>query len=164
MKNLLVGLLLLPLSELYAQSTLFTSMKTIQDSVFAVGDTIRIPNVFPFHLHQPYSDFEQSNDSLLLLATFLNEHSQFTFSLSCHTDQRGTESMNLHITQEKAKAIKQNLLPLLADTNQIIAFLGKGETEPRIPLEIIEKEEKGQKRELLYRENRRTQLIIIKER
>lgn len=72
---------------------------------------------------------QSSFNSLNKLAKWLKENSQFNLDLIGHTDSQGSESYNLKLSQNRAKAVKQYLENQGVGATRILSS-GKGESEP----------------------------------
>lgn len=102
------------------------------DSIYNVGDIIRLPSI-RFNLNKctllPDKDsvFNQS-DTLMPVVKFINEHPTFTFELRTHSDTVNHYS-STNLTQCRALSIADRLVQLGVDRNRIIAR-GMGESEP----------------------------------
>lgn len=135
------------------------SLLTISDTIFEVGDRIRAPRI-----NLSFSTgFEEITDSIKEVALFINQHPNFIFELSAHTDHRGNAENNLDLTEKRVIEIKSRLIPLLYNPSQIRFYQGKGENEPIIPLDEIEAVSDMEKRERMLLVNRRTELRILEQ-
>lgn len=94
---------------------------------------------------------------------FLNQNKKITIEIGVHTDSRGTDSLNLKMTQWRSESIRNYLIGRGIPESQLTAK-GYGETQLIISEEEINKYKKTDKLqyEKLHQRNRRTELKIIR--
>jgi outer membrane protein OmpA-like peptidoglycan-associated protein len=121
---------------------------TVTDSIGQTATcmvTIRQPP--PIELEKPFHmpemryvfnkwDFENdetinSIDSLMYLYEVLNDHPNFVFELSSHTDCRGKLDANQKLSENRARACYKYLVEVKGIDPRRIVPVGKGEIEPR---------------------------------
>lgn len=137
------------------------SVKTLSDTVFNVGDRVRIsePQYSTICWGLPES---QGVDSLKPLADFITKHKNMTFEIQSHTDSRGVPSKNLTLSQARSDDIKNKLIKYYQiNPDQIIAK-GYGNTKLLIADTVIKKAKTKEEKEALHQKNRRTVLLITK--
>ena len=154
-----------------------TCYKTLDDTVFNVGDVISFYPV-RFNLNKctllPDMDsvFNQS-DSLMQVVQFIHAHPTFTFELRTHTDYVNP-NMSQKLTTCRAQSIVDRLVSLGVERDRLLAR-GIGDTEPYLPSGdsvlaeavlthkfIAAKSKTADDREFLNRQNRRSDLKIVR--
>lgn len=85
------------------------------------------------------------------VAEFLEQNPQKKVLIECHTDDRGSDTYNLNLSQQRANSIKRLLLDRNIASNRIFAK-GHGESQPIATNET----------ELGRQANRRSEIIILK--
>ncbi len=134
--------------------------KTINDSIFAVGDIIKIPTILFF----PPTEYGAMNtltkDSLNALADFLLKNPSLTIELTNHTDFRGSEEYNMRLSQEKARACVNYLTKEKNIDAKKITPKGCGEAFLLIDEEEVKKVKTKKEKEALHQINNRTELVV----
>lgn len=97
-------------------------------------------------------------DSLLYAAQLLRENPNLKVELGCHTDARGSNEANLHLSQKRAESAVNYLIETGVDPNRITA-MGYGESKPIIPDSVIQQAQT--EREQYHQTNRRCSLLAI---
>jgi hypothetical protein len=134
--------------------------KTIHDTLFSVGDIIRLPEI-PFVPSREYGKMNQATrDSLDLVAAFLISHAELTVELVNHTDYRGSNRYNDRLSSERARACVKYLI----NEKKIPPFhiSAKGASEYFLlndALDIAHALTKEEKK-ALHRMNIRTELVV----
>lgn len=134
--------------------------KTLQDSIFQKGDVVKLPNIL-FYTCGPYFFTETQKDSIKLIADFLKTHKNYVVEISNHTDNRGTEKMNLLISNERSEELKHALIRDFGIDSARVANKGYGETKPIISEAKIAKEKSKERKEELHAINRRCEMKIL---
>lgn len=105
-------------------------------------------------------------DSLTLteldsLVQFLERNRTLSIEIGVHTDHRGSDSMNLKITQFRSEDVKNYLVSRGISSTRITAK-GYGETQLIVPQNETDKYKKTDKvrYETLHQRNRRTEIRI----
>ncbi len=134
--------------------------KTINDTVFEVGDIIQLPKIISCLGRELCKDAEWKNkDSIKTATDFINTQSNFHFQLQYHTDLRGSIKNNLKLSQFRVRTILREIKYLLNDTTQLTAK-GFGESQPIISQKEIDRIKDRVKQEELYAINKRTVLVV----
>ena len=96
------------------------------------------------------------------LIAFMEEHKHISIEIGVHTESRGSDSMNLKLTEWRAQEARQYFIRRGVPEFRIQAK-GYGETQLIISEEEINKYKKTDKRmyETLHQRNRRTEIKII---
>lgn len=110
-------------------------------------------------VHTLYFDVDQatlSNQEVLDLADFLQEHLEERFSLSLigHTDNSGPNSYNLALSQRRVEAVQQQIEKLWTGTKSLdsMAIYYQGEERPAVPNSTA----------LAKAQNRRVELYLLR--
>ena len=148
----LTNILILACSCAYGQYR-----KSLHDTIFMQGDTLIIPELI-FDLSYPMRP--ETHDSLDLVIDFLARNPNMIVEIALHTDSRGDMAMNLKMSQYHAKHVCNYLYSKLLSDSTRVTCKGYGEaqmlTKEKEIARTITKEEK----EHIYRQNRRTELIV----
>ncbi len=134
--------------------------KTINDSIFIVGDIIKLPTILFF----PPTEYGEVNkltiDSLNTVGDFLLKYPNLTIELTNHTDFRGSEEYNMRLSQEKARACV-NYLTLEKNVDPTkVTPKGCGEYFLLVDEEEIKKGKTKKEKETLHQMNNRTELVV----
>lgn len=112
-------------------------------------------------LNPIYFDFDKSNITakaafeLDKLVQVMNKYPDMVIDVKAHTDNRGSDSYNLGLSDRRAKTTVQYVISKGIDKSRI-SGAGKGETEPKVACgSNCTKEE--------HQLNRRSEFIIVKE-
>lgn len=131
--------------------------KTINDSVFAVGDVLKLPE-FYFSM----CGYGENNDSALTkVSAFINHHKKIVFEIASHTDGRGNKSSNLLLSQQRAESVFNELTHNYQVEKSQISIKGYGSSAPLVSDEEISKAKTKQEKEELHAMNRRIELRIL---
>ncbi|WP_430406396.1 OmpA family protein [Fluviicola sp.] len=97
------------------------------------------------------------------IVQFLKKNKQISIEIGVHTDSRGSDPLNLKMTQWRSEQVRNYLVEQGVSESQMTAK-GYGETQLIIPEEEINKYKKTNKLqyEKLHQMNRRTELKIIR--
>lgn len=118
---------------LYAQG-----YKTISDSYFTVGDSIRVDVNFIFdRLRVDSLGNPVSSTNALWIRDFLKEHPSIKVSIHCHTDSRGSVVKNQERSEARVNSFKGWLLDNGIDHKRITTVKGWGEIRPIIKEDSI---------------------------
>ena len=101
--------------------------------------------------HDSYALSEKSNIALLFVVDYLKNHPNLNIEISGHTDNVGTESYNLRLSINRAKAVYDFLIAGGVDA-EMVSYQGYGSTLPVTANET----DYGRAK------NRRIELIILK--
>ncbi len=137
--------------------------KTINDSVFNVGDIIKIPTVlYDICCYGcPDGMSLNSKDSLNKIAKFILKYPKITFQIESYTDSRGDALKNKKLSNDRANSIRDYVIKNFdADSTKLITK-GFGKSDLLIPDKEIAKAKTKQEKEELHAQNRRTQLKVI---
>ena len=134
--------------------------KTIKDSVFAVGDIIKIPSI-PFYSSTQYGEMNSvTKDSLNAVADFLLKNPNLTVEITNHTDYRGSEEYNNRLSAEKAKACVTYLTKEKNIDPTKISPRGYGENFLLMDEDEIKKVKGKKEKEAMHQMNNRTELVV----
>jgi len=107
------------------------------------------------HFHFEYNSIDLDDETekfLNELSTTLSENENLKLKITGHTDNRGNEKYNLHLSQKRAEEVKRYLVKTGIDAKRIIAD-GKGMTEPLNDNDTEESRSKNRRVEIrLYSE------------
>ena len=87
-------------------------------------------------------------------------HPELIFEICSYTDQRGSDSSNLKLSQARASIVKNYLVEHGVSENRLAA-VGYGELYPIVEEAEINSHTDKAKREELYQQNRRTEFRIL---
>lgn len=134
------------------------SNKTLRDTLFKRGDVIKIPEI----VYVLDGNGTENDDSLKIVANFLNSHPKLVVEIGSHTDSRGYAESNLDLSERRAESVKNYLISKFAVNPTQIISKGYGETQPLVPDTEISKATSKQDKEALHQINRRTVMTVIK--
>lgn len=161
MKRILFSFCLIAglMTALHAQ--LYTGgYKSFKDSVFAPGDKILAPEIL-FTLSGGSRVLPECEDSVKIIADFLNMHPGMRIEIGVHTDYRGTVDFNDTISYHRAESVKKVLVGLFEISSDRIEIKGYGVHQPLIPKEEIDAVQSKDLQEAMHRINRRVEVTII---
>jgi len=148
-------LILLNSGNSFAQTV---STFKLSDTAFTVGSVYRSNRI---DLETDNRDFtQQSKPELDSIAQFMIDHPEIVFQVSSFTDQRGSDSNNLFLSQNRANFMKQYLVKL-GVREDCIAAVGYGEQYPMVPQKTIDAQKEMNAKEELYQRNRRWEFGIL---
>lgn len=107
-----------------------------------------------------YFDFDKSNITskaafeLDKLVQVMNKYPNMVIDVTAHTDNRGSDSYNMSLSDRRAKTTVQYVISKGIDKSRI-SGAGKGETEPKVDCGTNCTDEQ-------YQMNRRSEFIIVK--
>jgi OOP family OmpA-OmpF porin len=96
------------------------------------------------------------------LAKFLELNDNIDVQIAAHTDQRGSDTYNLKLSQERAKSCVDYLISKGIKASRLEA-VGYGETKPLIEESVIKKMPNKDDQDAAYQKNRRTTFFPVKE-
>ena len=102
------------------------SVKELEES----GKSIKIDNIF-FDFGS-YNLKEESYEALSLLFKFMKMNPEILVEINAHTDDVGSESFNMHLSQDRANSVVQYLVQKGLDPSKLIPQ-GFGELQPVAP-------------------------------
>lgn len=168
----------------FAQKSKQISTKGLKDSKVFVDTLfmtsfekpIEIPNIF-FEFGK--ADLtKESTASLDQLITIMNDNPQIVVELRAHTDSRGSDEVNMNLSQRRAQSIVDYLVNNGIDEDRMRAR-GYGKTEPRVVTKDIQAKypflrinarlddnyinslKDDEQKEICHALNRRTELQVI---
>lgn len=103
---------------------------------------------------------ERSKPKLDSIADFIKSHPELVLELGAHTDQRGSDSNNLVLSQNRAGFIRKYLVSK-GVSPYAVAAVGYGETRPLVLQRAIDNAKGTQEQEELYQKNRRYEFKIL---
>ena len=131
--------------------------KTFQDSVFKIGDNIKIPEI----VYVLDGNGHQNDSSLKLIASFLNSHKNLICEIGSHSDSRGHLHKNMELTNNRAMSVREALIKDFGVNSNQITSRGYGNTRQIIADVEIKNAKTKQEKEELHQKNRRTELKIL---
>ncbi|HPF00971.1 MAG TPA: OmpA family protein [Bacteroidales bacterium] len=161
MKRILFSFCLIAglMTALYAQ--LYTGgYKSFNDSAFSKGDKILAPKIL-FTLSGGSRVLPECEDSVKIIADFLNEHPEMCIEIGVHTDYRGADEFNDTISYHRAGSVKEVLVGLFEIDPTRIEIKGYGKQQPLISKEEIDAVQSKEMQETMHRINRRVEVKII---
>lgn len=103
----------------------------------------------------------ESQPCLDTFAAFMRAHPTMIMEICCYTDQRGNDSFNVRISQQRAMRVKEYLIAHgVAEWS--LAAVGYGEKFPCWSQQYIDSVPDKTEKELLYQQNRRTEFRILR--
>jgi outer membrane protein OmpA-like peptidoglycan-associated protein len=113
---------------MYGQTQSYDIRKHFQytDTLFEVGE-VKILSNYVYESEKP-SSFDS-------LTSFLKHHPELRVEISCHTDNKGVDSYNLKLSNERAQTIVDTLVRRGIKSHRLTAK-GYGETFPIAPDKI----------------------------
>lgn len=159
MKILILLVVLLAFEKCYSQIDT-TTYKTLNDSVFVVGDRILISNVH-FTLNGGGRIQDYSRPILFQVADFLKSHPNMIVEIAQFTDFRGNEQSSFELSNLRAQSICDFLVHQCDVNSKQLISKGYGRSEPIIPDEVIKAETEKREIERLHQINRRMELRIV---
>lgn len=145
-------------ATIFSQTKVRTANKTIKDSIFNKGDIIKIPELI-YQLSHPMGT--ETIDSLQPVAEFLKKNPTLKVEISCHTDSRGRDTLNIILSDFRAKHVRDYLINEKGIAANRLTFKGYGESAPIISAKEILKAKTSREKEKLYSINRRTELKVL---
>lgn len=133
--------------------------KTINDTVFNVGDIIRLPQSEYSLCHPTLRP--SVIDSLRPIAVFIKAHLNIKFEISSYTDSRGSIADNIKFSQGLADNIRGYFIQDFQLSKEQLSAKGYGESQPIYTDDAIAKVKTREEKELMHQENRRIELKII---
>jgi outer membrane protein OmpA-like peptidoglycan-associated protein len=71
----------------------------------------------------------RSKEILDEVATIIKKHSSYNYNIQGHTDSRGNEKLNIILSQNRAKSVKDYLISQKVD-EKILSYEGFGSSSP----------------------------------
>ena len=112
-------------------------------------------------------DFDGKNDvrsesypCLDSVADLMKKHPEIIWELGSHTDQRGSDTFNLKLSQARANQVVKYLVSVGVSDDNIVG-VGYGESQLINNDEIIKATSLKADKEKLYQENRRTEFKVL---
>lgn len=137
-----------------------TTYKTLNDSVFVVGDIIIVRDIV---FNQPGGsriNFE-SYVYLDLIAHFLLKYPNLKIEIAMHSDTRGSKSFAVTYTDKQAEAVKKCLIEKYGIDSSRLSSKGFGSSEYIIPDDLIKAETDKLEIQRLHQINRRMELRVV---
>ena len=125
---LLLAVMLSGAEASFSQTQNIPVLKTMQDSIFNVGDEIKMPHLL-FDLNGGWL-LEPSKDSLKQVGAFLIKHPKLVVEISTHTDYRSPAEYNEQLSSRRAKFCADYIVIELGIASQRIFSKGYGENRP----------------------------------
>ena len=158
MTKIFISTFLLFVSTIFSQTKDRLPNKTIKDSVFSKGDIIKIPELI-YQLSHPMG--KETFDSLQPIADFLKKYPTLKIEISCHTDGRGKDTLNIMLSNFRAKHIWDYLIKEKGIDSNRLTYKGYGEIRLIVSVSEILKVRTKEEKEKLHKINRRTELKVI---
>ncbi len=131
--------------------------KTLKDSVFKIGDIIRIPEI----VYVLDGNGNENDDSLKIIADFINSHKNIVFEIGSHTDTRGRATANHTLSVARSESVKDGLTKKFNVQTTQIKAMGYGCSRPLVSDSTIKAAKNIQDKEELHQKNRRTELKVL---
>ncbi|MBG39878.1 MAG: hypothetical protein CMP74_01480 [Flavobacteriales bacterium] len=84
------------------------------------------------------------------LAYYLNENKNISIEIAGHTDNVGSESYNLILSEKRAKSVYEKLIEFGVKKNQL-SYIGYGFSNPIFPYEDVENRYLNRRTEIIYK-------------
>ena len=163
--------------ELLVEPVLESEEYVLQFPLASITAPVLIDNIF--------FDFDkatlrpESTEALDKLVELLNENPNVTIELSSHTDNRGSDSYNVRLSQRRAESVVNYLIGHGIATDRL-SPVGYGEQKPKVikrklteqydwlkegdvlTPEFIEALDDEEKKEVCHQLNRRTEFIVLR--
>jgi len=133
--------------------------KTLNDTVFVVGDLIRAPEI-----HYDFNSYriDETNDSIRKLVSFFEKNPQLIVEIIVHTDSRGSAEPNQKLSLARANAIVAEIIKSDRILSQRFFPVGKGESDPIFRDDFIYTWDfLAEESEAYHAYNRRTEIKIV---
>lgn len=147
------------LTAIHAQQHI-AGYKSFNDLVFTAGDKILAPKIL-FTLSGGSRVLPECEDSVKIIADFLNAHPGMCIEIGVHTEYRGTDDFNDTISYHRAGSVKEVLVGLFEIDPTRIEIKGYGEQQPLISKEEIDAIQSKEMQETMHYINRRVEVKII---
>lgn len=158
MTKIFISTFLLFVSTIFSQTKGRLPNKTIKDSVFSIGDIIKIPELI-YQLSYPLG--KETIDSLQPISDFLKKYPILKIEISCHTDSQGKDTLNIMLSNFRAKYVWDYLIKEKGIDSNRLNYKGYGETRLIISDSEILKTKTKEEKEQLHKINSRTELKVI---
>ncbi len=158
MKKTIIALLIFTSVIASGQTKSLLPNKTLKDSVFAIGDIIKIPELI-FDLSFPIR--HETVDSLKPVIDFLKKHPTLIVEIGHHTDIRGSIEQNNLLSEFRMKHVWEYLVKERSIDPAKLKYKGYGETLPIIKENQIKAAKTREGKEYLYSLNRRTEFKVL---
>jgi len=138
---------------------------SVQSQTFSLNDsTVKVNDILVKNILFDYNAtriLPESFPFLDSLSSFIKVHPKVLFEIGHHTDQRGSATYNMKLSEYRAKMVKTYLVKKGCDQSKIV-IKGYGETKPVINLDTIEAMKTSEEKEIAFKLNRRTEFKILK--
>jgi len=134
--------------------------KSFNDSAFSTGDKMLAPEIL-FTLSGGSRVLPECEDSVKIIADFLNAHPGMSIEIGVHTEYRGTDDFNDTISYHRAGSVKEVLVGLFEIDPTRIEIKGYGKQQPLISKEEIDAVQSKEMQETMHYINRRVEVKII---
>lgn len=157
MKGFLIILFITISLAVFAQEKSFS----LADTSFEVGSVYRIHKVF-LTLCKPYERNTARTKAIVdSLTVFLNNNPRLQIEIGSHTDQRGSATYNLLLSEHEADSLKTLLVANRIKADRLF-IKGYGESNPLIKQATIDNLETEKEKVIAYTKNIRFELKILK--
>ncbi len=134
--------------------------KTIKDSVFVVGDVIKLPSI-NWYAPSSYGEMNPvTKDSLNVIGDFLLKNPGLTVELTNHTGFKGSEDYNNRLSQERARACVNYLVTEKKIDQTRVTPKGLGESSLIVTEDEAKKAPTKGEKLALESQNIRTELLV----
>lgn len=158
MKRIFLFLLLITAMSSNGQSNFPKPNKTLQDTVFAKGDIVKLP---PLLYDLSYPVDPKTKESFKPIADFIKKYPHINFEIAVHTDFRGSKESNQQLSEYRAIHLYEFLVMEFGIDSEKLSSRGYGETCPLISEEDIAKAATNEEKAKLYQFNQRTELRVV---
>lgn len=122
-----IFVLILPL-YLIGQITAESVYQDLSQAILHPGDSLILDYYWLYSCFGPkQGEKAEAEAAIEGILNYLQDHSNSTFEISCHTDCQGDEAYNLALSQRKADSFRRQLIAKGVTKNSLIAK-GYGET------------------------------------
>ncbi len=150
-KNIIYFTLLVPFFA-FAQNT-----KLMSDTLFKKGDNIKIFEI----RYSLDGNGKENDDSLKILAEFINVHKNIVFEIGSHTDARGSVEKNNLLSKKRAASIRQVLIERFGVNAYQLKAKGYGSSKLIKKTKEIALLQTREEMEMYHQMNRRTELKVL---
>jgi peptidoglycan-associated lipoprotein len=135
-------------AELSASTYLNQEERQVEQPVLTVVDSVKIMMIVMKDIFYEFDKFRLTESSKVELDRYLSYFSQYpnmTVEIGSHTDSRGTNSYNLKLSEQRAKAVVDYFISRGVNPRRL-QWKGYGEEELLIPNARVESEHQANRR------------------
>lgn len=158
---LLIPILIFACKQPETQDNSKSTDQVIKKDTLKVGDVVKCPTIS--HRMGGGALYDNSEDSVKIIADIIKENPKLIFEISHHTDHRGDSLMNREMSENTADFLMKYLIENRDIAPERIQAKGYGESNPIVPISEIESADEAEKERLIAM-NRRFELKVIGEK